>query len=79
MTQNEMILNHIQMFGGITSLEAFNHYGCTRLSARIAELKNAGYHFETIRRTAVNRFGEKVSFTEYRLKGGDDVRQKEGC
>lgn len=56
------------MFGGITSLDAFREYGCTRLSARIADLKNAGYQFDCIRRTAVNRFGDKVSFTEYRLK-----------
>lgn len=70
MTQNEMILKHITVFGGITSLEAFRDYGCTRLSARIADLKSAGYEFESIRRTSVNRFGDKVSFTEYRLKNG---------
>ena len=41
MTQNEMILNHMQKCNGITSMEAYSLYGCTRLSARIKDLEGA--------------------------------------
>ena len=69
MNQTEQVLMYIKQFGSITSLQAFKDLGCTRLSARIADLKEAGYEFECTRKTSRNRFGEKVSFTEYKLKG----------
>ena len=43
-TQNEMIMRHLKKHKakGITTLEAFNLYGVTRLSARIFELRENG-------------------------------------
>ena len=38
-TQNEMILQHIRTHGSITTMEAFQKYGVTRLSGRIWELR----------------------------------------
>lgn len=46
MTQNEMILKHIQQFGSITQGTAKNLYGCARLASRIHELREAGYPIE---------------------------------
>lgn len=42
-----MILEHIKVFGSITPLEALNHYGCLRLSARIWDLRNNGHNIQT--------------------------------
>lgn len=47
MTQKQMIMNHLRTYGGITPLEALNRYGCFRLGARIADLKNDGIGIRT--------------------------------
>lgn len=67
MTQNERILAHLLSGRTITSKEAYDLYGCTRLSARIWDLRNGGYNIIGRRATAVNRFGDKVKFEEYSL------------
>jgi len=38
MSQESMILNHLQQHGSITPLQALTDLGCYRLSARILEL-----------------------------------------
>ena len=67
-TQVEQVLEYIRVFGSITSLEAFQDLGCTRLSARIADLCDRGYSFERTSVTKKNRFGKSVTFTRYALK-----------
>lgn len=51
MTQCEMIVEYIKENGSITSLEAIKNLGCTRLSARISDLKDEGYkiHSEMVK------------------------------
>ena len=68
MNQCEKIVFYIQMFGSISSFEAFRDLGITRLSARIYELRNAGYHFDEEFETSKNRFGESVSYKRYRFQ-----------
>ena len=68
MTQNEKILRHLQDFGSITTMEAFPEYGCTRLSARIKDLRNDGHRIRTTFETAQNRYGDKVSYARYTLR-----------
>lgn len=67
-SQNKIILGHMQMYGGITSIEAFKKYGITRLSGRIFDLRMRGHDIETIRRTGKNRNGHTVNYAEYILK-----------
>ena len=45
--QLEQIKSHLFTYGSITSLEAFQKYFCTRLAARILELRNKGYNIES--------------------------------
>jgi hypothetical protein len=55
-------------FGSISQLEAMRDLGVMRLAARVADLKEDGH---TITRKMVkkkNRYGEPVSFAEYRLE-----------
>ena len=55
-TQQSAILKHLQEKGSITSKEAFNLFGATRLSAQIFELRRKGYNIETITRYGKTRF-----------------------
>jgi hypothetical protein len=47
-SQNELVLKHLKKHGSITSWEAINAYGITRLSARIFDLKDLGYGILTV-------------------------------
>ena len=67
MTQNEMILQHMEKHGGITPREALDLYGCMRLGARIYDLKQCGYSIIKTMETGTNRNGEKVCFAKYTL------------
>lgn len=68
MTQAEMIVEYIDKFGSITSKDAFNDLGVTRLSARVADLKREGYAFEETWESSKNRFGETVSYKRFSFK-----------
>ena len=68
MTQEEMVLDYMKEYGSITSWEAFAELGITRLSAKIFELrKEYDISDETI--SKVNRYGAKVHFKKYFIKG----------
>lgn len=47
MNQTEQILEHLKAGNSITPLEALNLFGCFRLSARIKDLRDAGYEIDT--------------------------------
>ena len=65
----QRILNHLRTHKGISSMEAFELYGITRLSARIKELREMGYDIATLMTESVNRYGESVRYGFYVLKG----------
>lgn len=71
-SQEEMVLNHMQKYGKITSLEAMEKYGIMRLASRISDLKAKGYEIEREIKQGVNRYGHKVNFAIYRLTEDDD-------
>ena len=50
MTQTEAIRQYVKKNGSITTMEAFQHLGITRLAARIADLTREGY---TVKRTPI--------------------------
>ena len=68
MTQYDMVLNHLKQSGNISSWEAFEQYGITRLSAYIHTLRHKdGIAITTERHRGKNRFGEAANFARYRL------------
>ena len=67
MTQTELILNHVQLFGSITPLEALKEYGIMRLASRVHDLKKQGIDLKRTMETAKNRFGEPVHYMRYSL------------
>jgi hypothetical protein len=46
MTQADGILNWLLRGNSLTQLGAIDQFGCTRLAARINELRKRGYHIE---------------------------------
>lgn len=71
MKQTERIMDYIRKFGSISSREAFLDLGVTRLSARIADLKDEGVEFTDEWESSKNRFGETVTYKRFSLKGAD--------
>ena len=47
MTQNELILLDLKCGKKITQIDAYNRYNCTRLAARVKDLKNDGHNIKT--------------------------------
>ena len=46
-SQNRMILKHLETQGTINQLDALNKYRCMRLASRINDLKNMGYRIKS--------------------------------
>ena len=65
--QRRAVLEHLEKFGSITSMEAFEKYGATRLSAIIFEFRKLGYDIETRDVTTKNRYGETCTYAKYVL------------
>ena len=62
MSQTSQILMHIKRYGSITPITALDKYGCFRLAARIADLRDSGHKIAT----EIVRSGDK-RFARYRL------------
>ncbi len=65
MNQEQKIINYVERFGSITTLDAFRDLAITRLSARIFNIKKMGYKVTSARETSKNRFGEDVNYSRY--------------
>jgi hypothetical protein len=70
-TQCQRILDYMDQFGSISTLEAFQDLGVARLASRIHDLKSMGYNIISETKSSKNRFGEKTYFKEYRLAEED--------
>ncbi len=69
--QMAKIREHLTKHGSITSWKAIELYGCTRLSAKIFDLRNKGWIIDTQMIEVKNRFGDKNEIAKYilRMKG----------
>ena len=67
-TQRKQILELLKKHGKITSMEAFELFGCTRLSGRIYDLKAEGYTILTERTSGKSRTGHKTEYATYYLE-----------
>ena len=65
--KTEEVLKHLQEHGSITSIEAIEKYGATRLSAIIFKLRKKGYNIDTITIPFTDRYGTKSNFGKYIL------------
>ena len=60
------VLEHLQKFGSITSLEAIDLYGATRLSAIIYNLRKQ-FHIDGENMVCTDKYGNKARYTKYIL------------
>ena len=67
-SQVKLIAAHLIQYGSISSIEANELFGCTRLSARIKDLRNAGWPIITDTGTSKNRYGHNTNFAVYRME-----------
>ena len=73
MKQTAKVLEYMRTHDGITTLEAFNSLGVTRLSARIWDLKEAGFRIATSWRRVRRRDGTTAQVVLYILQEASDV------
>ena len=66
-TQKQLIEKHLLEKGKITSWEAFEIYGITRLSHIIYVLRRK-YDIISVRTTKKNRYGHYCTYSTYTLK-----------
>lgn len=69
--QTLKIYHHMLKGKGITSIEAINLYGITRLSAKIYDLKHEGFNIVDEWETSLNRYGDKVRYKRYFLQSDE--------
>lgn len=72
MNQAERVKNYILDKGSITSMEAFRNLQITRLSARIADLREMGVDVITTWETSTNVFGETSRYARYLIRKGEN-------
>lgn len=65
--KTEQVLNHLLEKGQITSIEAINMYGATRLSSIIFNLRKRGYVIENEWLEGKDRFGNQTRFVNYTM------------
>ena len=66
------VLRHLKEQGSITSMEAIELFGATRLSAIIFNLRKRGHDIETVTKTMTDRYGHNVSYARYVLHVDED-------
>lgn len=65
--QRNAVVSHLNSFGAITSKEAFEMYGITRLAAIIHDLRIKGYNIETDMIVGKTRYGSTCQYARYVL------------
>lgn len=70
MTQNEMILKYLKSHKGITPAQAYEKFGCLRLSGRIFDLREQGHKITTNIIEVKGRNGNTCRVAQYKLIEG---------
>lgn len=65
--KTQLVLDHLEKYGTITSLEAIELYGATRLSSIIYNLRKRGHKIVTEDMPFTDRFGTKSICGKYIL------------
>lgn len=71
----DAVYRHLVIQGSITSKEAFDSYGCTRLASVIHRLREAGSSIETIMQSGKNRYGKACHYARYVLAHEERVME----
>ena len=66
------IRKHLERVGHITSMEAYDLYGLTRLSSVIYVLRRRGMNIISESAAGIDRYGNRMSYAVYRLVKDDE-------
>ena len=69
MSKIDQVAKHLETYGDITPAQALELYGSSRLSSIIFKLRDRGMNIGTELVPGKDRFGNKVDFARYFLKG----------
>lgn len=67
-TARDRVLEHLEKHRTITTWEAIQNYGITRLSEYIRQLRRDGCVIASNWTENINRYGDKVRYVIYELK-----------
>ena len=70
--KHELVREHLLLYGHITSWEAIEMYGATRLASIICNLRKKGYDIRTIMKEDTDRYGNTCQYANYVLKGKEE-------
>ena len=65
--KHKQVLEHLQNYGTITSWQAIQQYGATRLASIICNLRKRGYDIDTITIMDKDRNGNVCQYAKYVL------------
>lgn len=68
MSKTKLVLDWMKAHAGISSMDAFEHLGLTRLAAVIFELRKKGYDIETVIVDGKDRYGNRTRYARYYLR-----------
>ena len=68
MNKTTAVLQWLKTHAGISSMEAIENFGATRLSAIIFNLRERGLNIETVMCDGRDRFGNATRFARYYLR-----------
>lgn len=68
-SQTSVVLDYLKNHGTLTSMEAFEMFGATRLAGIIYTLRRKGHDIETIDCVGKNRYGGVCIFAKYKYHG----------
>lgn len=66
-TKTEQVLGYLQRYGSITSMEAIQHFGATRLADVIFRSRKQGYDIQTLPTCEKDRNGHPCNYATYIL------------
>lgn len=67
----DRVLDYLLINGSITSVDAYELLGATRLATHIALLKKRGVRIKTITESGINRWGNSTHYARYYLEDRD--------
>lgn len=75
-TMKDRVLEHLEKYGTITSIEAIKKYGCTRLSHYIYLLRNEDYNIISDYKKIKTRYGEPATIAVYTLIRNEEKKDE---
>lgn len=67
-TQKELVLEHINKYGGITDVDAVYKYSIMRLGSVIHLLRKDGHKIVTTMKSGKNKYQRPVTYAVYTIK-----------